>query len=412
MKNLKDYTEDLYKCSRCGLCQSVCPVYKATLNECAVSKGKFNILNGVLKGDLNLSKKVKKYLDLCTGCNACKDFCPSGIDARRIFFAAKQEYHRSCELSFFEKLCSSGFVFKAALLAANIFSKLYFLFGIHYVLRLFKPVFRKSGLFGKRILLVDSLFFNRFRFVPKTTNRNCSTFQKTVLFFDGCFNKFINSENKNAVFCLLKDIGVNITKCDFDCCGVSFLNDGNIKAFKNLAHKNLKKISSSVDFVITDCASCNDVLNNYREYVDSSYLDIAENLQQKTVSVLQFLENYSYELVSQMNVKVAIHVPCHENVDIVRFVKNIKGLEYVEAVDYDKCCGFSGTFAIKNPDISRKISFAKAKNYIDSNVDFVLTTCPACLLGLEQGFNEIDCEKRPVVMSLFVFLAKYCRLVS
>ena len=33
----------------CGLCQSVCPVFKATQNECAVSRGKFNILNGIIK---------------------------------------------------------------------------------------------------------------------------------------------------------------------------------------------------------------------------------------------------------------------------------------------------------------------------------------------------------------------------
>ena len=93
MKYLSKYEEDLYKCSRCALCQSVCPVYKASLNECAVSKGKFNMLNGVLKGHLQFSKRLKYYLDMCTGCNACKNFCPSDIDARKIFFAAKCDFH-------------------------------------------------------------------------------------------------------------------------------------------------------------------------------------------------------------------------------------------------------------------------------------------------------------------------------
>ena len=63
MKEFEDYEEEIYKCSRCGLCQSVCPVFKATLNECAVSRGKFNILNGIIKGDLTFSNKEKKYLD-------------------------------------------------------------------------------------------------------------------------------------------------------------------------------------------------------------------------------------------------------------------------------------------------------------------------------------------------------------
>lgn len=77
MNNLKDYEEDIYKCSRCGLCQFVCPVFKASVNECAVSRGKFNMLNGVIKGELSLNRKIKSYLDLCTGCNACKIFAPA-----------------------------------------------------------------------------------------------------------------------------------------------------------------------------------------------------------------------------------------------------------------------------------------------------------------------------------------------
>ena len=103
MKNLHDFEEEIYKCSRCGLCQSVCPVFKATMNECAVSRGKFNILNGIIKGDLKMTDNVKSYLDLCTGCNACKDFCPSGIDAREIFIAAKQDFYSKNEISFRNK---------------------------------------------------------------------------------------------------------------------------------------------------------------------------------------------------------------------------------------------------------------------------------------------------------------------
>ena len=80
MKNLEDYAGDINKCSKCGLCQSVCPVYKETGNDCAVSRGKFVMLDGVLKGDLKLNKNINKYLDLCLKCGKCSDFCPSGID--------------------------------------------------------------------------------------------------------------------------------------------------------------------------------------------------------------------------------------------------------------------------------------------------------------------------------------------
>ena len=92
MRKLEDFKDDINKCSKCGLCQSVCPVYKETGNDCAVSRGKFVMLDGVLKGDLKLNKNINKYLDLCLKCDKCKSFCPSSIDVCRIFETAKYEY--------------------------------------------------------------------------------------------------------------------------------------------------------------------------------------------------------------------------------------------------------------------------------------------------------------------------------
>ena len=60
MKKLTDFKEEIHKCSKCGLCQSVCPVYNITGNDCSVSRGKFIMLNGIIKGDLKLNKNVNK----------------------------------------------------------------------------------------------------------------------------------------------------------------------------------------------------------------------------------------------------------------------------------------------------------------------------------------------------------------
>ena len=57
MRQFSDFKDDINKCSKCGLCQGVCPIYKETGNECAVSRGKFVMLDGVLKGDLNYIRR-------------------------------------------------------------------------------------------------------------------------------------------------------------------------------------------------------------------------------------------------------------------------------------------------------------------------------------------------------------------
>ena len=71
MKSFFDFKEEIHKCSKCGLCQAECPVYKVTGNDCTVSRGQFVMLNGVIKGDLKISEKINSYLDLCLKCGKC-----------------------------------------------------------------------------------------------------------------------------------------------------------------------------------------------------------------------------------------------------------------------------------------------------------------------------------------------------
>lgn len=71
--------------------------------------------------------------------------------------------------------------------------------------------------------------------------------------------------------------------------------------------------------------------------------------------------------------------------------------------DYDSCCGFAGSFAVKNRELSLKLSKKKAENIKKANANFVITTCPACVLGLKQGL--IATGGKTKVVSLLEFLA-------
>lgn len=401
MNSIKDFEEDIYKCSRCGLCQSVCPVFKATHNECAVSRGKFNLLNGIIKNELRFNKKIKSYLDMCTSCNACKDFCPSKIDAKTIFRAAKYQYYQECNLSFTEKLFSSYFLFKTALAFANISFSVYRFFFIDKLISLSEPLILKFGILGKRLILLNKLIQKQYSKKCRFDNKNKT---KKAVYFKGCFNKYINSETENAVKTILLNSDIELVEKDFECCGISYYNDGNIDAFKKLVNQNLDKFGDDFDYVLTDCASCLDVLKSYKEFSD---LPVAQKVSDNVVSVTDLIKNMSFKTDSKL--KVAVHKPCHDSYDFVELVKNIKGINFIEAVDFDKCCGFSGKFALQNQEISREISRQKAQHYLNCNADIILTTCPACVLGLNQGLAELQAVSKPKVMNLFVFLAKYCK---
>ena len=239
------------------------------------------------------------------------------------------------------------------------------------------------------------------------SNKNTTIKQnktKTAIFFEGCFNKYINPQTKNAVEKILLKSNIMLIKKNFHCCGISYLSDGDIETFKKLAQKNISLIDKETDYILTDCATCNDVLKTYKEYLEEQTVTDISN---KVTSITELISNI--EFTSNKKLKIAIHKPCHEDFDIENFVKNnIKNIEYIPINSYDKCCGFAGSFAIKHSEISTKISKQKVQDYIDNKVDIILTTCPACLLGLEQGIIEHNKLNTLTPMNLIVFLAKYC----
>ena len=113
--NLK---ESLNKCSRCAICAEACPLFKIIGQETVLTRGKFTQLLGVIKGDLKYSKKIEENLNMCLNCSRCKGFCPSDIDAVKIFSKIKFQ-----NMGGFKKVLTSELFFKLKFLIFNIFKR-------------------------------------------------------------------------------------------------------------------------------------------------------------------------------------------------------------------------------------------------------------------------------------------------
>ena len=344
MKKLSDFSEEINKCSNCGKCQEICPIFKLTGNDCAVSKGKFVMLKGVLKGDLKLSKTINKYLDICLKCGKCRDFCPSGIDACEIFDYAKSEYVKDKFYGKFTRFLQS------------------------------KKVFNNLFKLGK--------VFRREKALKKGTIK--------LLYFKGCVNSLFPS-CENATKKILKNFDVELVEKDFDCCGLPFLSSGNMERFEDAKQHNLELLKGDYQYVITDCASC-----------ESTLLDYGTDLN--IVNVGHFLAIQDKKYVFDKPVKVTFHKPCHLKSDafLKPLLAKCEGVEYIEAKDYDECCGFAGEFALRNPKLSSKMTANKAKNLLDTGADIILTTCPSCAIGIKKGLIG---KRKVRVLNLVEFLA-------
>ena len=356
MKTLKEFEKELSKCSKCAQCQNACPVYKLTKNECAVSKGKFIMLHGVTKGDLKLSKNINKYLDMCLKCGKCDKYCPAGIEAVQILSAAKCEY---AQKNFPNKIIN---FLQSKLIFSNIINA------------------------GK---LVSAPFRKKFH-----------SGDTTVVYFQGCVNQ-ICPRNNNRLAKIFANTGINVITPDFDCCGLPFLSEGNIKRFEQAAKDNILKLNIDCDYIVTDCASCEDTILNYGKYIDNFSPD-----KSKFVNWGDIIASEQIKFEFKKPVKVTFHKPCHLKDDAFfeTIISNCKNAEYVKMEDYDECCGFAGTFALKNMDLSSKISRFKAEKIKQTGAEYVITTCPSCILGLKCGLKSAK-AKNIKVLGLLEFLA-------
>jgi Fe-S oxidoreductase len=407
MKKLIEYKEDIHKCSKCGLCQSICPVYEVTGNDCCVSRGKFIMLNGVIKGDLKLNKTINKYLDLCLKCNACKVFCPSDIDAKQIFLTAKAEYFNKAWSSRFIKILHSPSVFNLFMTLLKISVNIYRYLRLDKFTRLFYPILNKCrrGL-GQKVILANEFVHLPTRHyeivsapyrnsLPKKNQKTFRNDSINIIYFKGCVNEYVNPRTKNAVENILQEMGVKILPAKFQCCGFPFLSNGNIEQFKKQAKFNLKQISDEFDYFLTDCASCQSAFKEYENYIeDEQLLKKIKKINQKSLNIVDFIVQNAESFEFTEKTTFTFHKPCHlDNMNFLNeFLNKAKNINYLEMKDYDKCCGFAGEFAVKNSEISTQISAKKAKNAINTKADFILTSCPSCVLGLMQGM--IDNKKQ------------------
>lgn len=92
MKDYKEYSTEISKCSKCGLCKNACPIWKVLKTEESYPRGKMNLLN-LFNGRFP-SKELVKIIDTCSLCEKCDELCPSLIPCSEIFKSFKQKYSK------------------------------------------------------------------------------------------------------------------------------------------------------------------------------------------------------------------------------------------------------------------------------------------------------------------------------
>jgi L-lactate dehydrogenase complex protein LldE len=100
--------------------------------------------------------------------------------------------------------------------------------------------------------------------------------------------------------------------------------------------------------------------------------------------------------------RVTYHPTCHSMRMLrvgdrpLRLLRRVAGLDLVELPDADVCCGFGGTFALKNYDTSTAMLADKMRNILDTHAEVCSAGDSSCLMHIGGGLSRLRAGVRTV----------------
>lgn len=186
------------------------------------------------------------------------------------------------------------------------------------------------------------------------------------------------------------------------CCGQIHNNSGErAHATRLLRHFVEVFEGDEPDWIVCPSASCTAMVRDQYPILAADAGDPA--LAAAVSQITPRLRELTSFLVSDLGVldlgarfphRVALHPTCHgarflglgrEPMDLLR---SVAGLRVVSHTDPDQCCGFGGTFAIKNPETSAAMMEDRLDALEASGAEFVTAVDDSCLMHLEGGLRR------------------------
>ena len=191
---------------------------------------------------------------------------------------------------------------------------------------------------------------------------------------------------------LLQRAGVQVIfPQDQSCCGQPAYNSGFPEEARKVARHQLKAFAKDYPIIIPS-GSCGGMLRHQYPHLFAGQPDEAEALRfsSRIYELSEFLVkvlNVQFEDRGEP-IKVTWHSSCHalREMAIIPYAKTLlRQLAQVELVELQserECCGFGGTFSVKQPAISAAMVADKVDDIVQTGAARVLATDCGCLLNI------------------------------
>ena len=183
-----------------------------------------------------------------------------------------------------------------------------------------------------------------------------------VSLFLTCFNDTLFPQTGRAVVRLLERLGCEVDfPLEQTCCGQMHMNSGYARRgrrWRGASHA----VFDGAEAVVTPSASCAGMLRQQLG-ADPPVYELSELL----------VDRLGVEDVgAYFPHRVTFHPTCHSLRELgvgdrpLRLLRAVSGLELVELPEASECCGFGGTFAVKNAEVSSAMVADKVRAVLDT----------------------------------------------
>jgi L-lactate dehydrogenase complex protein LldE len=200
--------------------------------------------------------------------------------------------------------------------------------------------------------------------------------------FVTCLGDSIFPEAPKAVVRVLERLGHEVEfPAEQTCCGQLLSNSGYHDEAAALAAR-FESIFESFDAVVSPSSSCVGMVREFRPAFGSRVFELSEFLVAQ-LGVEDVGASFPH--------RVAYHPTCHSlRVTKVgdaplRLLRAVKGLELVELAEATECCGFGGTFAVKNAETSSAMLADKCAAIVASGAEVCTAVDSSCLMQIDGG---------------------------
>jgi L-lactate dehydrogenase complex protein LldE len=227
-----------------------------------------------------------------------------------------------------------------------------------------------------------------------------SSVRRASLFIT-CFNDTLFPETGRAVVRLLERLGVTVDfPLEQTCCGQMHFNSGYAEEAIPLVRR-LVSAFADAEFVVSPSASCVGMVRDY--YSRVAALSGDATLAREVEGMIPRVFELSEFLVDQMGVedvgaffphRVTYHPTCHSlrmlKVDDkpLRLLRAVRGIEVRELPRATECCGFGGTFSVKNADTSIAMLTDKVRTILDTGAEICVSADNSCLMHIGGALSR------------------------